>query len=199
MVYDIVLPTLIILIIVTWWLPKVIKVIIKYHQIIGSIREAVPPPFLMIWVKGEGLVDWLITEDAGLIPWKANFIGNMIINGKTDRSVWKWGIYMHVSSFFSFSWSFHGERKLWTFGVSLIFRQTKKSQVAVFFHSALAVWVFGDAQMTGTKNFFFDTSEASSYVAEASKILGNQAERADIEGFMRPIFFLRPLSKCRNH
>ena len=52
-------------------------------------------------------------------------------------------------------------------------------QVAVFFHSALAVWVFGDAQITGTTNFFFDTSEASSYVAEASKILGNQAERSD--------------------
>lgn len=51
---------------------------------------------------------------------------------------------------------------------------TRWVQVAVFFHSALAVWVFGDAQMTGTKNFFFDTSEASSYVAEASKILGNQ-------------------------
>ena len=39
----------------------------------------------------------------------------------------------------------------------------------------MAVWVFGDAQITGTKNFLFDTSEASSYVAEVSKILGNQA------------------------
>jgi len=51
---------------------------------------------------------------------------------------------------------------------------TRWVQVAVFFHSALAVWVFGDAQITGTRNIFFDTSEASSYVAEASKILGNQ-------------------------
>ena len=50
-------------------------------------------------------------------------------------------------------------------------------QVAVFFHSAVAVWVFGDAQITGTKNFLFDSSEASSYVAEVSKILGNQATR----------------------
>ena len=47
--------------------------------------------------------------------------------------------------------------------------------MAVFFHSAVAVWVFGDAQITGTKNFLFDSSEASSYVAEVSKILGNQA------------------------
>jgi len=51
---------------------------------------------------------------------------------------------------------------------------TQWVQVAVFFHSAVAVWVFGDAQITGTKNFLFDTSEASSYVAEVSKILGNQ-------------------------
>jgi len=51
----------------------------------------------------------------------------------------------------------------------------RNCQVAVFFHSAVAVWVFGDAQITGTKNFLFDTSEASSYVAEVSKILGNQA------------------------
>jgi hypothetical protein len=60
------------------------------HQISSNNRQyqgSSSPPFLMIWVKGEGLVDWLITEDAGLIPWKANFIGNMIINGKTDRSV----------------------------------------------------------------------------------------------------------------
>ena len=176
MVSDIVLPTLII---VTWWLPKVIKVIIKYHQIIRRIREAVPPIFdvtlLECW-KGEGLVCMAGSEHAGLIPRKANFIGNMIINnGKADRSENEAFICIYPI-FMVMSWR-KKARNFWGTRFSDTFRQ---SQVAVFFHSALAVWVFGDAQMTGTKNFFFDTSEASSYVAEASKILGNQAARADI-------------------
>ncbi|CAK9093850.1 unnamed protein product [Durusdinium trenchii] len=47
-------------------------------------------------------------------------------------------------------------------------------QVAVFCHSAVAVWVYGDADLTGTTHLMFDTTEANTYVQEVGKLLGNQ-------------------------
>ena len=48
----------------------------------------------------------------------------------------------------------------------------------MFCHSAVAVWVYGDADLTGTTHLMFDTTEANTYVQEVGKLLGNQVPGA---------------------
>ena len=45
--------------------------------------------------------------------------------------------------------------------------------MAVFAHCSVAIWVYGDATLTGTTHLVWD-SEATSYMAQLRRVLGDQ-------------------------